>query len=359
MKKIKVLHISETFAAGVYTYIKDICGFFENNLMYETYVIYSGKREDTNREKFKNDFSEQVNLIEIEMEREISPFKDFKSLRLISKKIKQIQPNIIHLHSTKAGVIGRIASKFCPKAKVYYTPNGYSFIRQDISNLKQFIFKTIEISINKIFGGTTIACGDTEYELAKKIGNALLVRNGIDVNSLKPLIKSSNNSVFTIGTVGRMSNQKNPRFFNSIAEKFPDIKFIWIGDGELKSELRSKNIEITGWIKHEEVLNLVTSLDIYVQTSSWEGLPFTIIEAMALQKPIVATNVIGNKDAVKHNYNGFLCDTLADFEFSIKKIIENDSLKETFGNASLIRARELFDKNKNFSDLELIYSKKY
>jgi len=104
MKKIKVLHISETFAAGVYTYIKDICQYFDTISTVESFVIYSGKREDTEPEKFSKDFSKNTSLFQIQMEREISPFKDLKSLRLISKQIKKIKPDVIHLHSSKAGI---------------------------------------------------------------------------------------------------------------------------------------------------------------------------------------------------------------------------------------------------------------
>lgn len=355
MKKIKVLHISETFAAGVYTYIKDICQYFDTISTVESFVIYSGKREDTEPEKFSKDFSKNTSLFQIQMEREISPFKDLKSLRLISKQIKKIKPDVIHLHSSKAGVIGRIASKSYPKAKVYYTPNGYSFVRQDISNSKRFLFKSIESLVNKMFGGVTIACGDTEYELAQGIGKALLVRNGIHLDSLKHLIKIANNDVFTIGTLGRMSNQKNPKLFNAIALKFPNIKFIWVGDGELKHELNAVNIEKTGWLKREEALNVLSNLDLYIQTSSWEGLPFTIIEAMTMGKPVIATNVIGNKDAVKHNYNGFLCDTLDDFETYISRVLNDKKLKEKFAKASLVRANEIFDRDKNFKELHEIY----
>src|SRR5690606_4435167 len=101
-------------------YIKDICGFFGEDVLFDIYVIYSGKREDTDHEKFKADFSTSIKLIEVPMEREISPVNDFKSFSSIVKQIKHIQPDIIHLHSSKAGVLGRIASKVTPKAKVFY-----------------------------------------------------------------------------------------------------------------------------------------------------------------------------------------------------------------------------------------------
>ena len=355
MKRIKVLHISETFAAGVYTYIRDICRFMEESQNVDNYVIYSGLREDTNIDKFPEDFSSNTKLIQINMKREISPFYDIKATRELAKQIKEIKPDAIHLHSSKAGVLGRIAARGYKDAKLYYTPNGYSFVREDISKFKRSIFRLIERGVNKTFGGVTIACGDTEFEHAKKLGKSLLVRNGVNIEEVSQFSKNEKSTDILIGSVGRLSSQKNPAFFNEVAQRFPDVKFIWIGDGELKNLITSENISITGWLTREEVLKQVNTFSIYLQTSLWEGLPFTIIEAMVLKRPVIATNVIGNKDAVYHESNGFLCETVDDFEKSIRALIEDPSLRKEMGKQSFERAKKLFDRDKNFLDLYNIY----
>lgn len=356
MKKLRVLHISETFAAGVYTYIKDICRFFDGVEEVDSYVIYSGNRKDTNPEKFKADFSAETVLTEVSMTREINPIRDIRSIYNISREIRKIKPDVIHLHSSKASVVGRIASLFWPRANVYYTPNGYSFLREDVSSGKKKLFFLIEKYVRKLFGGITIACGDTEHEYALKIGPSILVRNGVTIKEIEKFKKKNEDSkTFLIGTMGRMSPQKNPALFNAIAERFPNVKFMWIGDGEQRHLITSKNIEITGWMSRNEAMVLVNAFDIYVQTSLWEGLPFTIIEAMVLGKPIVAKNVVGNKDAVQNAYNGYLCETTEDFEVSIKQLISERNLLEEFGKNSCTRAKELFDKDKNFVQLHEIY----
>lgn len=355
--KTRVLHISETFAGGVYLYIKDICKYTEENENVENFVIYSGKRKGTAFEKFPKDFSQNTKLIQIDMEREISPIKDLISAVRISKLIKEIGPNVIHLHSSKGGVLGRIASRNYSGAKLFYTPNGYSFVRKDISRFKRSMFKLIESAITKIFGGITIACGDTEYEHAKKIGKAILIRNGVNIANISKYYEESKSGKITIGTVGRLSHQKNPILFNRIANKFKEVDFVWVGDGKLKNVLDSKNISVTGWLSRDEVLQEVNKFDVYLQTSLWEGLPFSIIEAMALKKPIVANNVIGNKDAVFNEKNGYLCESLHDFENAIRKLITDTSIKKEMGNQSFEIAKELFDRNRNLKELFEVYSK--
>lgn len=354
MSKIKVLHISEPFVAGVYKYIKDICHFFEGNTDFDQHVIYSPSREGTSIEKIEADFND-VSLYPIEMQRSISPIKDFKAMVKIYKTIKSIKPDIIHLHSSKAGIIGRIAGKLYSKAEIYYTPNGYAFVREDISSIKKKLFFLIEKYATVLLGGTTLACGDTEYDLAKKIGPSQLIRNGIIPDSFGNLPKNSQ-QVQTIGSVGRLSNQKNPQLFNKIAECFPDIQFVWVGDGELRHELTSNNIIITGWKSNKDVIQKVKEFDVFIQTSLWEGLPFTILEAMALRKPIVATDVIGNKDAVEHGYNGFLCSSLDDFKNAVVELTQNKDLRNQMEANSRKRVVEFFDQNKNFKQLEMVYA---
>lgn len=355
MKKIKVLHITEPFAAGVYNYVKEICAFFDKVEEIQSYVIYSPNRNGTDFKQIEKDFSKDTTLIQVPMSREISLSSDYKAIVALVKQIKEIKPDVIHLHSSKASILGRVASAFYRKASVYYTPNGYSFVREDVNNRKKRFFFLIEKWIYKLFGGTTIACGDTEFEHAQRIGKALLVRNGVSPNELTKYITENPKSKFKVGTMGRLSPQKNPKLFNEIAMRLPDIDFVWIGAGQLKTELTSKNITVTGWKTHSEAMEVVNTLDVYVQTSLWEGLPFTIIEAMAIGKPIIATNVVGNKDAVKDEYNGYLCDTSDCFETNLRGLMDNPELLLKMGSNSILRCNALFDQHKNFKYLKEIY----
>jgi len=143
------------------------------------------------------------------------------------------------------------------------------------------------------------------------MGKSCLVRNGIDIKEIVKSYSKIKNDILTIGIVGRITYARNPKLFNDIALKFPNYNFVWIGDGELNHEITAPNIRITGWmLDHKKVLNELNNLDVYIQTSLWEGLPIAVLEAMALQKPVLATNVIGNKDVVVHNKTGFLFNSI-------------------------------------------------
>ena len=356
---MKVVHVIEALGGGVYTYFKDLSYFMgqeEITKDVKTYVIYSAKRKEIIPENISKDFSSNITMIPLEMERELSPIKDLNAAFKLTKIFKEINPDVIHLHSSKAGVIGRWAKFMTFKnIKVFYTPHGYSFLRQDISDNKKLIYKKIEKYTQAIFGGKTIACGDTEYEIAKELGKATLVRNGINFQKIALNYNPQTTKKLTFGIVGRITPQKNPKLFNEIAMQFPQYNFIWIGNGELNHEITAPNIKITGWFySTSEVYEWLNQIDVFLQTSLWEGLPLAVLEAMALKKPIIATNVIGNKDIVQNNVNGFLFDEINELK-PIFKNLENDSFRNKLGEGAFLDAQENFDMNKNFMKLLDIY----
>jgi glycosyltransferase involved in cell wall biosynthesis len=358
---LKVVHIIEALGGGVYTYFTDLPTFFGNAEIrndVNTTIIYSGNRKEIDPKKMRSEFSSGVSLVEVNMVREFSPLADVKSTFKLWRELKKINPDVIHLHSSKASVLGRIAAFFLfKKKKVFYTPHGYAFLRTDIAAVKRKFYWQIEKRMQQFFGGITIACGDTEYEIAQKIGKSKLVRNGVNLEKIREHLMPDQNSKLTIGIVGRISFQKNPNLFNQIALRFPEFNFVWIGNGDLKAALTSDNIKVKGWLlDRAEVLKELNAVDIYLQTSIWEGLPIALLEAMALQKPVVATNIIGNKDVVLHNETGFLFDDIGELE-TYFRILEEAKTRTELGKNAFARCEDLFDKNENFKQLLDLYTK--
>src|SRR5690554_6829498 len=356
MKQVKVVHIVEALGGGVYTYFKNLSHFFGSEEVakeIETTIIYSSKRKEIIPENVRKEFSEHVTLIEIDMVRELSPIKDFRSALTLRKLLKKINPEVVHLHSSKAGVLGRLANSllFSGKKKIFYTPHGYSFLRQDISAPQRALFRFIEKYSQRFFGGTTIACGDTEYEIAKSFGKSVLVRNGINVEEVHQYSKPYENKRLTIGIVGRITFARNPDLFNKIAEIFPQYDFVWIGDGEDRHLLTATNIHVTGWFNNNSlVFPFLNQLDVYLQTSLWEGLPIALLEAMVLKKPIVATNIIGNKDVVIPEKNGFLFENINQLNVIFDRL-ENLAFRKELGENGFYFCQERFNSDKNFRTL--------
>ena len=242
-------------------------------------------------------------------------------LKQIEKKIK---PDIIHLHSSKAGAIGRIA--FNGKIPMFYTPHGYSFLMENCNAIKRILFKSIEYICAKR-KCVTISCSAGEHlETLKLTKKAVYVNNGININELQKNIDKTEkiNHPFTVFTLGRICYQKDPTLFNEIAKQLSDIRFIWIGDGELRNELNSSNIEVTGWVDRMKAIKYAVNADVFIFPSRWEGLPISLLEAMYMKKICIVSNVIGNRDVIINNYNGFICLNADDFIKKIKTVRIND-----------------------------------
>lgn len=339
---MKILHIVESFGGGVYDFIKD----FTNETPDYNHSILYGKRENI-KENFKKEFNKNVNFIYWKnAQREISLKDDFLALKEVVNLLKKENYDVIHLHSSKAGFLGRVAGRICRQQnKIIYTTHGISFLRKDISNLKLKLYVLFE-KIGKFCGGKVIACSKSEAEFIKSKGiDCEYINNGVKVtgNFIKLL---KNDSTIKIITVGRITTQKNPELFNKIAENFienKNIKFIWVGDGEKREVLTSLNIEITGWLNQSEVKEKLQEADIYLSTSSWEGLSLAVLQAMEYKLPLVLSDCVGNIDLVKENYNGYIFKNSNEAVKEIENLIKNKDRIKDFGENSYELLKNEFD----------------
>ena len=316
--KKKLLYIVEAMGGGILTYIVDL----SNKLIkeYDIYIAYGTRKQTPN--DFRDYFNCEIHLIQVKnFERTINVEKDLKAFFEIKQIEKEIKPDIIHLHSSKAGVLGRFAFNG-KKIPLYYTPHGYSFLMQNQSRVKRLIYEFIE-KVSAMRNCTTISCSLGEHkETLNLTPRAYYVNNGINIQELEKTlnaIEKIKRNKFTVFTLGRICYQKNPKLFNEIAMALPEIDFMWIGDGELRDELTAPNIQILGWCDRKDALKKAISADVFILTSLWEGLPISLLEAMYMKKVCIVNDVIGNRDVIIHKYNGFVCKNVEEF---VKALIE-------------------------------------
>lgn len=331
MAKKKVLHIVESFGGGVFTVLTDLLNGLSKN--YDVVVAYSLRPQTP--ENFEKYFDKNIKFIKVKnFTRSINLKKDIKALKEIRKIVKEEKPDIVHLHSSKAGILGRIGIHD-KEIKMFYNPHGFSFLKLDDSKFKRFIYKTIEKGAAIInHKCTIIGCSKGEYEEARKLNkNSICINNGINIEKLKEETKDLKEKKIDynnlkICTVGRIGFQKNPKMFNEIAEKFPNLQFTWIGDGELRNELTSPNITITGWLERKDVLQELNGKDIFLLTSLWEGLPISLLEAMYLKKICIVSNVIGNRDVIQFEKNGYIAKSIEEYRNIIIQIQKEKKIEK-------------------------------
>ena len=325
-KKKKVLHLVEAMGGGVFTYLVELANGMSDEF---DIAIAFGMRKET-PENYEDYFNEGIKLIKVDsFTRNLEPTKDIKAYIELKKIIKEEKPDIIHMHSSKAGAIGRLIVGV-GNVKEFYTPHGYSFLMEDASDFKRNIYKAME----KILGRRnclTVACGQSEWEQSRQVtNNSTYINNGINIDKLEKNLSQAGSQnleaygikreLFTVYTLGRINYQKWPELFNEIAMKLPDIQFVWIGDGDMRDKLTADNIVITGWLEHKKAMELSTEFDAFILASRYEGLPISLLEAMYMKKSCVVSNVVGNRDVIRNNYNGYICDSVDEFVEALKEI---------------------------------------
>jgi glycosyltransferase involved in cell wall biosynthesis len=358
---MKIVHVIEPFASGVAVFVKSLTETMPEDL----HIIIHGERKQVMSAKdVKRTFpKENVRFLRWKsVQRSINPFKDFLALSELHHILRRLKKrgmvDAVHLHSSKSGLLGRLACRLAGIKRVVYTPNGAPFLSKS-NSLLNYLFKQIERVGNGI-GGEVVCCSASEQHEYSKLGiKASFINNGV---SLKPFSKArlvkKPTDKFTVITIGRIEDQKNPGLFNAIAtflEDFDQIEFIWAGDGNDRQKLTAKNIKVTGWLEPSAAAALVAQADIFLSTSIFEGLSFSVLEALALQKPVLLSDCVGNRDIVRSGLNGDVFLTEIEAIGKILYYFNNREMLEVMGQYSLSICEEDFNVDLNLRGYRTVY----
>jgi glycosyltransferase involved in cell wall biosynthesis len=364
---LKVVHIARPLA-GVGVYISLLVKNIDP-IKFKNYIICNKNEDiidirDHNKDKVK---TYHANII-----RNISLLNDVKTTIKIIKLLKEIKPDIIHCHSAKAGILGRIAGSFLG-VKTFYTPHAYSYL-STTNLIKKNIFKNIEKFLG-YFSSKTIACSESEYN--RTILDLKLLKKKVFLwrNSINDI--SQNNSVslksktYDLCANGRPSYQKNTELLLEsllkVRKRIPNIQLVILGVGHyspnlnrlneiIEKEKLKKNVTLVPWLERDKSLQILRNTKIYVSTSRYEGLSYAALEALSLSKPCILTNVDGNNEIVYKGKNGFLVDEDSCLiSEKIIKLLEDDNLLLKMGEQSRKYFKNNFNIETNINELENLY----
>ncbi|PMK74230.1 hypothetical protein BCT94_10595 [Vibrio breoganii] len=263
--------------------------------------------------------------------REISPIKDLIALWELYRLFREKRFDVVHTHSSKTGVIGRVAAKLAGVPMVVHTVHGFAFPAAK-NRLERRLFHLMEWLGTKC-SDKVICLHEADRKIARdslgaKDSQLIVLANGVDIEKYSPLNKEQQVAIrktlgleqtdVVIGMVGRLWRQKNPTAFIDAAihllHKGVEANFILVGDGELKTSLENQvvkagfkdSIHFLGW--RRDIPSILSALDIFVLPSLWEGMPLAIIEAQSSGLPCVVSNIQGNNHLVKESIDGLLFD---------------------------------------------------
>jgi glycosyltransferase involved in cell wall biosynthesis len=268
-----------------------------------------------------------VPLSVVEMRRNIHPLSDTKALMALYRVIKEGRYHVVHAHSSKAGVLGRLAARWANTPAILYTPHGFAF-----RNVRSKFIRWIYVQIERLGSRWTdriICVSPTEREEALRSQIAppnklVVIKNGLDTSEfaarVNPLAKkqrlrlNADNPI--VGTMGRLSWGKGLEYFLQAATRvirgYPDVQFLIVGDGEARRELERLATDLN--ISHRTIftgfrpdsMEILALMDVFVLPSLHEAMPYTVLEAMASGKPVIAVEGTGAQDAVKQGETGLL-----------------------------------------------------
>ncbi|MBZ9537143.1 glycosyltransferase [Cytobacillus oceanisediminis] len=308
--KIKVLHVCEYTKGGIATYLGEVLNYQKSNKMITNVSIILSDYQINKEEytKVKSYFYHYVR----------SPRYFVNAIKEINKAIIRESPDIIHLHSTFAGLFARVLFLFRKKRpKIVYCSHGWAFT-MDIPLWKKQIYAVIE-RILAVKTDLIINISKSELEISRKFKlpkeKSIVIYNGISKENKLIAEKSTledkiDRSKINLLFIGRFDKQKGLDFLLDVfkVEGFSNIRLYLVGDNVLNSSKLdlSGNIFSLGWVDNKFINNYYEMFDAVIIPSRWEGFGLVAIEAMRNKKALLVSDRGALPEIVKNEVNGYV-----------------------------------------------------
>lgn len=305
---MKILHVGEYVNGGVATYIRTLIDGLQNYCDIESYLVmseYKSQKEWGNIPKkiFYYKYKRKVTNI-------------FSAIKQIHEVIEEVNPDIIHVHSTWAGLFVRLPYLIKrKKCKIIYTAHGWSFI-MDVSKERKCLYSIIERILSMVTD-KIINISKFEEKAALRYGlnkkKMTVIYNGVkDINYNIKCNVDENNDKIRLLFVGRLDKTKGIDILLDIynKNKFKNLHLYIIGESVLDNiEIKSNdNITYLGWVDNKYIDKYYQMCDVVIMPSRWDGFGLVVIEAMRNSKPVIVSNRGALPELIKNNENGYIFD---------------------------------------------------
>jgi glycosyltransferase involved in cell wall biosynthesis len=322
----------------------------------------------------------RVELID-EMRRSILPGKDWRTFGRLTARLRELAPDVVHTHSSKAGVIGRWAARKAAAPVIIHTIHGLSFTASG-SRLVNHAYKALERRAARI-SDVIVCVADAmrDQSLAAGIGRREqyeTVYSGIQTAPFidPPVPREQTRQRLglqphhiAVGTIARLFHLKGHEDLLEIApglcRRFTDLRFLWVGDGLLREQFErriarlglSDRFILTGLVAPQVVPELTAAMDAVVHPSRREGLARALAQGSLAAKPVITYDIDGAKEAVMHGQTGFVIPPFNTLKLSqaLAVLLDDAALRHTMGQAGRQFAVRRFDAAVMVDALERIY----
>ncbi|MFO8080699.1 MAG: glycosyltransferase family 4 protein [Armatimonadota bacterium] len=325
--RITVCHVLEATEGGTRQYLNDVLLGLPADRFEQTAVV-STLRAPEFAEDIERFREAGVSVEVVEMVREIDREQDMRAYRELRAFFRANEFDVIHTHSSKAGFLGRVAAWRArnPAVRVH-SPHAFAF-EMNAAPWRRLLFRTLERLTGRLTHLLVCTCeGEREIAVRNRIvppGRAAVVRTGVDLKRFHPQPHAhrireeiglpARHRI--VGTVGAIVEQKGHRALveaaPAVIEEMPHTTFVIVGGGELREELEARVNELglgrrfrfLGY--RDDVPRVLATFDLFVMPSLWEGMPYALVEAMAVGVPVVGSDIPGIADIVRPRQTGRL-----------------------------------------------------
>jgi len=377
MRRIKVLHIITTTVGGAGNSVLNIVKYLDKD-RFEPMVAFSpGYAQD------KDFYQAGIRIFLVKMSRNLSPWINAVGFFQLYALLRRERFDIVHTHCSVAGFLGRLAAKLAGVPVIIFSIRGYAS-RDYQSCLKKGFFLWIERQLDKVTHYyVAVSEAMKQKGIQKKImrpETVSVIHNSIELEHFKAKKKDRETEGkkkelglkpqgAVVGIVARFEAPKGLEYFLQsgvlIQKAFPQVQLLMVGDGPLRPRVEkmithlglTPHVILTGW--REDIPQVLRVMDVFCLSSLWESFGLAIVEAMAAEKPVVATRVEGIPEVVQDGVTGILvppkdAQALAQ---AVIRLLKDPQLALKMGKAGRRRVEELFAVQKMVARYEELYEK--
>jgi glycosyltransferase involved in cell wall biosynthesis len=364
--KVRVMQVVECGGPGGTGYqVAAICNGLEKE-GFDVALVYAVRPGNSPRD-YEAMASGADRFFHVEdMVRAPSLFLDLRALWRLYRIFKEERPDIVHAHSSKAGFLARLAAWAAGVRRIYYSPRGYSFLQTDISALSRGLYHLLERLASSI--GEVVAVSESEAALARGLGAKVrVVRDAYLGDIPEGVEREGRKDGVVVCASGRASFARHPEAFVRLAQRLTHsrsgLRCQWIGGGELQPEMEelirdldlAGKLEVTGWLSHEDALRRLARADVFVHYSRWDAIPNTVLEAMALGLPVVASDIPANRELIRPGENGLLAASEIELLEKTLQLADDPELRKRLGVRGRAIVSEEYSRRRLLEEISTLY----
>jgi len=374
MPRVKVLHVVESTVGGVREHLRQIFARVDRD-RFELSLICSTCRDPSYNTELDGLVADGFTVVRVPMTRSIRPLRDARCYFRIRRHMEVLRFDVVHTHGSKGGFLGRLAASRAGSRRVIHT--GHTFPFQWARGARGALFASLE---RRAAAWSDVIVALTQAQRRQLIDRRIcpeskiaILPNGVEIPP--PITTEARarareqlglpHDGIVVGMVGRIVEQKDPLLFvrtaHAVAPHAPNASFVWIGDGELRREMEralpgpaQRSLLLAG--HRDDARRLLAALDVFLLTTRWEGMPYSLLEAMAAGLPAVAANIPGIDEVVDEGKTGYVVEPAPEAAArAVLRLVGDAALRRDLGTAGRERVERLFTVDRFIEGLQRLY----